>query len=228
MSYGYIYKTTNLTNGRLYIGQKKGIFNHNYLGSGKYFKSALSKYGKNKFKLEVIVYVDNKEQLNLFEKHLISKYRDILGKDNLYNIGDGGEGTNGEYLPSRLGSKLTEEHKKRISETQKGKIVSEETKQKMRGTNNHFYGKHHSQETKLKMLQKSKGYKFTPEQIENNRLSKLGHVVTEETREKIRQSHLGDKSYMFGKPAWNKGKKLGFVPKCAFKKGNVPWNKKVK
>ncbi len=28
-----------------------------------------------------------------------------------------------------------------------------------------------------------------------------------------------------GKPAWNKGKSLGFVSAGAFKKGNVPWNK---
>lgn len=28
------------------------------------------------------------------------------------------------------------------------------------------------------------------------------------------------------KPAWNKGKKLGFTPKCAFKKGHIPKNYK--
>jgi hypothetical protein len=27
---------------------------------------------------------------------------------------------------------------------------------------------------------------------------------------------------------WNKGKKLGFIPKCAFKKGHIPWNKERK
>lgn len=30
---------------------------------------------------------------------------------------------------------------------------------------------------------------------------------------------------MNGYVAWNKGKKLGFIPKMAFKKGQIPWNK---
>lgn len=35
--YGYIYKTTNLINGKIYIGQKKSekFLGINYLGSGK-------------------------------------------------------------------------------------------------------------------------------------------------------------------------------------------------
>ena len=31
--------------------------------------------------------------------------------------------------------------------------------------------------------------------------------------------------YVRTKPVWNKGKKLGYVPSGAFKKGIVPWNK---
>ena len=35
--YGYIYKTTNLVNGKIYIGQKKSdvFLGDKYLGSGK-------------------------------------------------------------------------------------------------------------------------------------------------------------------------------------------------
>ena len=32
--YGYIYKTTNLVNGKIYVGQHKGEFTEDYIGSG--------------------------------------------------------------------------------------------------------------------------------------------------------------------------------------------------
>jgi len=44
MMYGYIYKTTNLINNWIYIGQKKKIkFDHNYYGSGIHLKNAINK-----------------------------------------------------------------------------------------------------------------------------------------------------------------------------------------
>ena len=52
---GYIYKTTNLINGKIYIGQhKSSSFDTNYYGSGKLLIKALKKYGKENFKIELI------------------------------------------------------------------------------------------------------------------------------------------------------------------------------
>jgi len=51
----------------------------------------------------------------------------------------------------------------------------------------------------------------------------LGNILSEDTKKKISMAHTGMK-----KPWTTKthlGKKLGFVPKCAFKKGSIPWNK---
>ena len=41
--YGYIYKTTNTVNNKIYIGQKKSeiFLKESYLGSGKYLKNAI-------------------------------------------------------------------------------------------------------------------------------------------------------------------------------------------
>jgi hypothetical protein len=51
MSYGYIYKTTNLINGKIYIGQHKGCLSSHYIGSGKLIRWAINKYGKRNFRI---------------------------------------------------------------------------------------------------------------------------------------------------------------------------------
>ena len=64
-----------------------------------------------------------------------------------------------------------------------------------------------------------------------------GNRLSIEHRKKISLSSLGN-LYRTGKPAWNKGKKLtytvwnkgiktGIVPKSAYKKGHIPYSKKV-
>jgi group I intron endonuclease len=90
--FGYIYKTTNLINGRIYIGQKKGSFDPSYLGSGWILAKALHKYGRENFKLEVIAYGSCREALDELEMKNIAEYREVFGNDFLYNITAGGCG----------------------------------------------------------------------------------------------------------------------------------------
>lgn len=134
---GYIYKTTNLENNKVYIGQHKGRFNKNYLGSGTALKNSIKKYGREKFIVEMIFYVYSQEELDLFEKHLIDKYRQILGEDNLYNISEGG-GVQ-PLSPSSI---------RKISNTLKGRYA---------GDKNPYYGKKHSPEILKKISEKVKG-----------------------------------------------------------------------
>ena len=54
----YIYKTTNLINGKIYIGQSIRKFSKSYLGSGVKILNAIKKYGKENFKVEILE--DNK------------------------------------------------------------------------------------------------------------------------------------------------------------------------
>ena len=44
-----------------------------------------------------------------------------------------------------------------------------------------------------------KGYKQSPEHLEKNRLARIGHQISEETRTKMRESKLGPKNHNFGK-----------------------------
>lgn len=52
----------------------------------------------------------------------------------------------------------------------------------------------------------------TKRNLENNPMKR------KEIRDKVSEK-------LKGKTAWNKGKKLGFTPKEAFKKGDAPWNR---
>ena len=50
----YIYLTTNLVNGKKYIGQHNGSIKDDYLGSGVLLVKAIKKYGKENFKKEIL------------------------------------------------------------------------------------------------------------------------------------------------------------------------------
>lgn len=55
--YGYIYKTTNLINGKIYVGQhkfSKDNIDRSYIGSGIHLKHAVEYYGKDNFKCEIL------------------------------------------------------------------------------------------------------------------------------------------------------------------------------
>jgi group I intron endonuclease len=85
-----IYKTKNLINGKIYIGQDLNN-NVNYLGSGLRLNNAIKKYGIENFEKEIIEYCKSKEELNEREKFWIKKYN-AQDRNIGYNIADGGTG----------------------------------------------------------------------------------------------------------------------------------------
>ena len=53
--YGYVYKTTDLRNNKIYVGQHKSeTFDSNYYGSGVIIKPLVEKYGVNNFSCEIL------------------------------------------------------------------------------------------------------------------------------------------------------------------------------
>ena len=82
-----IYKTTNLINNKTYIGkhQTKNL-DDGYMGSGNLIRYAISKYGIDKFKKEILHVFDNEQDMNEAEKRLV-----IIG-ENSYNLHEGGHG----------------------------------------------------------------------------------------------------------------------------------------
>jgi len=85
--YGYIYRITNLLDGKTYIGKHKIKKNEeffDYMGSGRLICYAINKYGIENFKKEIICYTDLDDSLSILEY----KYIDIELSNNKseYNI----------------------------------------------------------------------------------------------------------------------------------------------
>lgn len=90
--YGFIYITTNMVNGKRYIGQKKFRKDWKYyLGSGKALKRAIQKYGRTNFKRDIVAVGYSNYELDKLETEWINNYNAIESVD-FYNIAEGGNG----------------------------------------------------------------------------------------------------------------------------------------
>lgn len=188
-----IYKTTNLINGKIYIGQDKNN-NPNYYGSGDLIKNAIKKYGKKYFIKEILCVCETIDELNNKEKHYILEYNST-DKNIGYNITIGG--TNGTMLHrkhtdetkmkmknSALGKKKSESHRKNIGLSKKGIPLSNEHKQKISNSN------------------PLKGKKIGSHSIDVRKKisnSKKGKKASDETKLKMSNSHMGIKNHFYGK-----------------------------
>lgn len=200
---GFIYKITNVINGKIYIGKTSKTIEDrfkNHIKQAKrgddnsYLHSAMKKYGFENFLVEQLDVADSIEELNSKEIYWIDKL-DSRNSHIGYNQAAGGDGgdifstlsteqqdakrrkhsidsssrmwiTNGvvdkfihigepipeNFYPGR--HPLSDEHKRKISESERGRVVSEST-------------------------------------IQKRREKRIGHVVSEETREKLRVANLG-------------------------------------
>lgn len=87
-SAGYIYRITNLTNGKYYIGSRRGCSSleealaDTYFGSGVLLNRAIRKYGKGNFKKEILCLVEDAYEVE--EAYL--KAIDAAGDENCYNL----------------------------------------------------------------------------------------------------------------------------------------------
>lgn len=85
-----VYKTTNLINGKMYIGVDS-INNPKYLGSGELLKKAIIKYGKENFDKNILVEFDDPADAFIYEKYIIEKM-DAVNSNDYYNLKPGGMG----------------------------------------------------------------------------------------------------------------------------------------
>ena len=147
-----VYKITNKTNGKMYIGQTKmplvkRWYLHCHKSSGcTALHHAIEKYGSENFIVEQIDVACDRAELDRKEQFWIEYYNSIV--PNGYNLKSGGNtpkysnesrkrmSTNhadvGGINNPRYGVYLSDETKKKISEAHKGKQLSKEHKENCR------------------------------------------------------------------------------------------------
>jgi hypothetical protein len=86
-----IYKTTNLINGKIYIGKHKtNNPNDDYPGSGTDIRKAIIEYGRENFKKEILFIFETSDEMDEKEAEIVTS-EFVLREDN-YNICPGGKG----------------------------------------------------------------------------------------------------------------------------------------
>jgi len=85
-----IYLTTNLLNGRKYIGMSNGK-NKDYVGSGILIKKAIKKYGRSNFSKTILLECDSEEMMKEAEQFFIEE-ADAVSSPDYYNLHGGGRG----------------------------------------------------------------------------------------------------------------------------------------
>jgi len=174
---GYIYLTICLVNGKKYIGQSINLRNINtYLGSGIAFKCAVKKYGKDMFVKTILVNdVNCLNRLNELEREFILKYNCIAPKG--YNLDLGGtnkgrmsEETKAKMIKSKTGKKHTQKQREASIKCHTGLKLSDETKKKisesMKGKPSWNKGKKMPKGHSEKMREIMTGKKMKKKQIE--------------------------------------------------------------
>ncbi len=87
--YGYIYLTTNLVNGKRYIGQHLGQrFERSYFGSGTLLIQAIKKYKTKNFKVELLIWVESNKERVIVKNREISKEMADLDQWEIHYIKD--------------------------------------------------------------------------------------------------------------------------------------------
>ena len=162
-----IYKTTNLINGKFYVGKDERNKN-DYLGSGLNLHRAIKKYGKENFIKETIEICSTREELIEREKYWI---KETKAQELGYNIADGGWG----------GNTMCEENKERVINGFKGRKHTTESNEKRRTTR------------EKRKQENPDVYKISEEQKQILSKTHKGKVHSEEWREK--QSEFMKKLY---------------------------------
>lgn len=172
-----VYITTNLADGKFYIGKHSRVAPDSYKGSGKWIYDC-EKAG-TELKCDLVAICQTEEDAYKFERILITAAKKQYGKLCM-NFNDGGKG-------NATANELNAELREKIRKTLKGRKLPEEHKEKVVkairervAANKELYVKNISEARKHR--------KFGPESREKMRQAKLGTKQTPEQIEKRRQS----------------------------------------
>jgi group I intron endonuclease len=196
-----IYKTTNLINGKIYVGQDR--YNKvGYLGSGTLLRSSINKHGKENFKKEILEFC-SLDELNDKEIYWVTFY-DSMNPKVGYNLTSGGKQNSifSESSKNKMSISaknkppvsINTRHKQSISA--KGKTFSIETVNKIQKKKKENNTCKHTEITKNK-IRTSLKLLYDSNSIEPYW---IGKSHSNETKQKIRDKRaLQDMSKLTGK-----------------------------
>ena len=152
--YYIVYKITNQTNGKIYVGvHKTKDLNDSYMGSGKYIKLAIEKHGIENFKKEILFVFDNPEEMYAKEAEIVNA--DFLAEGNTYNLKVGGFGGH-DYRIKMWKKRFEEDPTFRLKIRNNGRLGFDRWKELY--PNGTFLDRRHSEESKRKIGEKMSRY----------------------------------------------------------------------
>lgn len=188
--YGYIYKTTNLINNKIYIGQhKKSTFDNKYYGSGKLINLAIKKYGIENFKVELIDTANNLEELTKKEYYYINFYKSSYeyGNYNLLNYNEKGIFKHNNKSKQQISSTLKENYNTgKMTPYWKNKHLPKYMVDCLDVSNMRWYT--NGEKTIYLSLNDS-----IPDGYYPGRVSHFGHLMSKEARQKLSEIAKGRK-----------------------------------
>ena len=213
--YHYIYKTTNVLTNKFYVGMHStDDLEDGYIGSGKRLWYSIRKYGKENHKCEILEILSSREELKNREAEIVNE--ELLSDSMCMNLKYGGEG----------GFLLTKEQF--IKRNSKCGLKNAE---KIRNDPEHFQKFSESRKKTNKRVLPEQNRRLNPER---NKRIHFGKKRTDETKQKMSDSKIGNQNGMFGKvwifnlnlrvskivdkneldfflaDGWQKGRKLNF------------------
>jgi DNA-binding TFAR19-related protein (PDSD5 family) len=152
-----------------YVGcHQTDNLNDGYLGSGKYLKRAIKKYGSENFKFEILHLVNSKEEMFVLERCIVNE--SLVNNPLSYNLKIGGSGGNPGIVGAFKGKTHSEETKEKQRQAALKQIVSNETRQKLSMNN---------------------AMKNNPEIRKKVSQSLTGRTQSEEHRKRVAEANLG-------------------------------------
>jgi len=216
-----VYKTTNIVNGKIYVGFHKTLnLNDDYLGSGKIFKRAIKKYGVENFKKTILFIFDTAEEMFKKESKIVDRL--FVESNNTYNILLGGRGgfyyinSTGKNKYTNLGDETHGKQnlkpfniiKKILMDTGQWenykKSISVGVKEKIKKDGFWWIGKKHKESTKLKIGLANKIA------LKGEKNPMYGKCWIHSTDEKISKSVKREEIQNFLDVGWKLGRKMKF------------------
>ena len=188
MRYHFVYKITNNVNSKIYVGvHSTNNINDGYMGSGKIFRNAFQKYGRESFSREILGFFYTRQAAYSEEERIVDS--DFIKREDTYNIVIGGGllGSGPDHpnygKPGLRGESHPFYGLRGKDHPSYGKRYKKNPDMVQRGKDHCWYGKKHTPETRERM---SKSHKAREQ------------VLTEEHKAYLSRINSGENNPMWG------------------------------